>query len=388
MKYIILIGDGMAGYPLDSLKGKTTLEAAKTPTMDWLLSHGLTGLVQNVPKGMQPGSDVASMSIFGYDPRKHYPGRAPLEAAAQGVVLKKNEVAFRCNLVTVKNGIMKDFTAGHITTPLAKKLIQKLQAALGSKQTHFYPGVSYRHLTVQTKGPLKAKCTAPHDITGKPIATYLPKGPGSESLRALMEASKAILAKEDTPATQIWLWGQGKAPRLKKLTERFALKGSVITAVDLLRGIGKYAGLKPIIVPGATGFIDTNYAGKVRAGLKALEKEDLLVLHVEAPDECGHMGNAKLKIKAIEDFDTKIVRPIIAGLQKKQEQFRVLILPDHPTPVALKTHSGEPVPFIFYDSKYERAGLHGTYCEKTAKSSGLFLPQGSQLIEKLIHARF
>jgi 2,3-bisphosphoglycerate-independent phosphoglycerate mutase len=184
------------------------------------------------------------------------------------------------------------------------------------------------------------------------------------------------------------LWGQGKAPVLKKLTERFKLKGSVITAVDLLKGIGKYAGLKPIAVKGATGFIDTNYAGKVSAGLKALEKEDLLILHIEAPDECGHMGNAKLKIKAIEDFDSKVVRPIVAGLQKRKEAFRVMILPDHPTPVALKTHSGEPVPFVFYDSVYERAGLHGTYCEKTAKSSGIVIPQGCTLVEKLIHARF
>lgn len=388
MKYIILIGDGMAGYPLEMLKGQTTLEAARTPTIDWLLSHGLTGLVQNVPKGMQPGSDVASMSIFGYDPRKHYPGRAPLEAAAQGLTLKKSEVAFRCNLVTIKDGIMKDFTANHIATPTAQKLIQKIQKVLDKKNVHFYPGVSYRHLTVIDKGPLKARCTAPHDITGKPVASYLPKGPGSELLRELMEASKPILAKEKTAATQIWLWGQGKAPVLKKLTERFKLKGSVITAVDLLKGIGKYAGLKPIAVKGATGFIDTNYAGKVSAGLKALEKEDLLILHIEAPDECGHMGNAKLKIKAIEDFDAKVVRPIVTGLQKRKEAFRVMILPDHPTPVALKTHSGEPVPFVFYDSVYERAGLHGTYCEKTAKSSGIFIPQGHTLVEKLIHARF
>lgn len=388
MKYVILIGDGMAGYPLESLKGKTTLEAAKTPTIDWLLSHGVTGLVQNVPKGMQPGSDVASMSIFGYDPRKHYPGRAPLEAAAQGIVLKKDEVAFRCNLVTIKKGIMKDFTAEHIATPVARKLIEKMQAKLGKKNIHFYPGVSYRHLTVIAKGPLKAICTAPHDITGKPVAPYLPKGRGSEILRELMEASKEVLAKEKTAATQIWLWGQGKAPKLKKLTERFNIKGSVITAVDLLKGIGKYAGLKPISVKGATGFIDTNYAGKVSAGLKALEKEDFLILHVEAPDECGHMGKAKLKIKAIEDFDAKIVRPIIAGLQKKKEPFRVMILPDHPTPVALKTHSGEPVPFVFYDSQYERAGLQDTYCERTAKASGIVIPQGMMLVEKLMHARF
>lgn len=388
MKHIILIGDGMAGYPLETLKGKTTLEAAKTPHIDWLLSHGLTGLVQNVPRGMQPGSDVASMSIFGYDPRKQYPGRAPLEAAAQGLTLDKETVAFRCNLVTIKDGLMKDFTAHHIETPVAMKLIQKINKALSSEKIQFYPGMSYRHLMLFENGPVNAFCTPPHDITGKAISDYLPQGKGADVLLSLMNASKEILAKEKTAATQIWLWGQGKAPKLKSLTERYHIKGSVITAVDLLRGIGKYAGLKPIIVKGATGFIDTNYAGKVAAGLKALKTEDLLILHVEAPDECGHMGNAKLKVKAIEDFDNKVVAPIVKEMHARKEPFRIIILPDHPTPVALKTHSGEPVPFVFYDSTHERAGLQGTYCERTAKSSGLVIDHGKDLIEKMIHAGF
>lgn len=388
MKYLILIGDGMAGYPLKELKGKTTLETARTPNIDKLLAKGTIGLVQNVPEGMTPGSDVASMSIFGYDPTVTYPGRAPLEAAAMGLKLGKNDVAFRCNLVTIEKEIMKDFTAGHITTLQAKKIIQKIQKKLGGKKVTFYPGISYRHLCVIKNGPLDDECTPPHDITGKNICAYLPHGEQSTMLNELMMASRHVLAQEKTKATQIWLWGQGKAPKLKSLSKKYKIKGSVITAVDLVRGIGIYAGLKPVIVKGATGFVDTNYAGKVKAGLNVLKKDDFLLVHVEAPDECGHMGNTKLKIKAIEDFDQKIVGPIVQGLRKKNEKFRILVLPDHPTPIALKTHSGEPVPFVFYDSTQEKKSTEKKYCEKTAKKSGKYLNKGSELMERLINAGF
>ncbi len=388
MKYIILIGDGMAGRPLAELGGKTTLEAAHTKNIDRLLRKGKTGLVQNVPDGMAPGSDVACMSIFGYDPKKNFPGRGALEAAAQGIKLGKHDVAFRCNLVSIADNKMQDFTAGHIETKEASKLIKKLNKELGSKDIKFYPGVSYRHILVMKNGPEKVKCTPPHDITGKNISKYLPKGAKNKILLELMNKSQEIFKNNKTKATQIWLWGQGKAPKLEKITAKYKLNGTIITAVDLLRGIGRYAGLEPVIVKGATGFIDTNYAGKVDAGLKALEKNDLLILHVEAPDECGHMGDIKLKIKAIEDFDLNIVGPLINSLQTKKEKFRVLILPDHATPIELKTHSREPVPFVYYDSTREFDSGFYKYSEKNAGESKNFIDQGCLLLEKLIHSDF
>jgi len=378
MKYLILIGDGMSGRPLKKLGGKTTLETARTPHIDALLRRGLTGLVQNVPHGMPPGSDVASMSIFGYDPKKHYSGRAPLEAAAMGIKLGKNDTAFRCNLVTITNGKMQDFTAGHISTREAKRLLNKINRALGSAKIKFYPGVSYRHLCVIKNGNLSVRCTPPHDITGQTVKKYLPQ---DTLLQKLMTASQEILAGEKTQATQIWLWGQGKAPALTPITRKYKLNGAVITAVDLIKGLGHYAGLKPLKVPGVTGFLDTNYAGKAQAALNILRKQNFALVHVEAPDECGHMGRADLKIKAIEDFDSKIVEPIIQGLQK--QDFRVLILPDHPTPVSLMTHSGEPVPFVYYDSANLRHSGFTKYSEKTAARSGLHLPHGYELLEKL-----
>jgi 2,3-bisphosphoglycerate-independent phosphoglycerate mutase len=388
MKYIILIGDGMAGYPLKELKNRTTLEAARTPSIDKLLSSGITGLVQNVPEGMPPGSDVASMSIFGFDPTKSYSGRAPLEAAALGIKLGPNDVAFRCNLVSIKNKKMADFTADHIDTPTATKIIKELNKQLGDATVQFYPGVSYRHLVVIKNGPLTASCTPPHDITGKSIAQYLPAGDNAALLNELMLAAQPIIRTSGTKATDIWLWGQGKKPKLTPVTQQFGITGSVITAVDLLKGLGSYAGLDMITVKGATGFIDTNYAGKVAAALRVLKKQDLVIVHIEAPDECGHMGNTKLKIKAIEDFDKKVVGPILSGIEKTKEEFRILVLPDHPTPIALKTHSNEPVPFVFYDSTRPTLGFPKTYSERTAQESGYVIARGSDLLKRLIYAGF
>ncbi|MDR1113773.1 MAG: cofactor-independent phosphoglycerate mutase [Candidatus Margulisbacteria bacterium] len=380
MKYLIMIGDGMSGRPLKELQGQTTLAAARTPNIDKLLSAGLTGLVQNVPRGMKPGSDIANMSIFGYDPRQRYSGRAPLEAAAMGIKLGASDVAFRCNLVTIQNGKMRDFTAGHIATPAARKLLKKLDHTLGSAQIKFYPGVSYRHLCVIKRGNLRVNCTPPHDITGQSVKKYLPR---DALLNQLMNASQKILAKEKTQATQIWLWGQGQAPKLTPLAQKYKLAGSVITAVDLIRGLGHYAGLQPLRVKGVTGFLDTNYAGKARAALRALKKQDIVIVHVEPPDECGHMGDVKLKIRAIEDFDSKIVGPICQELFKKKIPFRALILPDHPTPICLKTHSGEPVPFVYFDSAKPRPFRLQKYAEKTAKKSGLYIARGHELLGKL-----
>ncbi|GBR75599.1 2,3-bisphosphoglycerate-independent phosphoglycerate mutase [Candidatus Termititenax persephonae] len=380
MKYLILIGDGMSGRPLTSLGSQTTLETARTPNIDKLLSAGLTGLVQNVPHGLKPGSDVANMSIFGYDPRKYYSGRAPLEAAAMGIRLGRGDVAFRCNLVTIRDGKMQDFTAGHIPTKAARRLLKKINKKLGDARVKFYPGVSYRHLCVIKNGNLKVKCTPPHDITGRSVKKYLPP---DALLQRLMTVSQEILAPEKTKATQIWLWGQGQAPKLVSLAKKYKLRGAVITAVDLIKGLGHYAGLKPLKITGATGFLDTNYAGKARAALRTLRRQDIVLVHVEPPDECGHMGDSKLKIRAIEDFDRKIVGPIINALFRQKTPFRVLILPDHPTPICLKTHSGEPVPFVYFDSAKPRPRCPRKYSEKTARQTGLYIPHGHELLGKL-----
>ncbi len=387
-KYIILIGDGMAGRPLKELNGKTTLEAANTPNLDILVKKGIIGMTQNVPAGMHPGSDIASMSIFGYDPRQQFTGRAPLEAAAMGIQLKTSDVAYRCNFVTIENETMVDFTAGHIDKYQARNLIKKLNEKLGKKYIQFYSGVSYRNLMVIRSGPLKINLVPPHDITGKKIYNYLPEEESAQIINQLMFDSRKILAKERTAATQIWIWGQGQKPQLQTITEKYKIKGTVITAVDLLKGLGLCAGLNAPNVKGATGFIDTNYSAKVAAGISALEKEDLLILHIEAPDECGHMGDIKLKIKAIEDFDSKVVGPLVKKLQEKNYPFNLLVLPDHPTPIELKTHSADPVPFVFYNSEKPVVGSADKYSEKNGLASGLVVPEGKNLLEKLINAGF
>lgn len=388
MKHIILIGDGMSGLPLAELNGKTTLEAANTPNLDKLASKGIMGMVQNVPPGLHPGSDVASMSIFGYDPQTQFTGRAPLEAAAMGVELRANDVAYRCNFVTIENETMIDFTAGHIDKYQARNLIKKLNEKLGKNYIQFYSGVSYRNLMVMRGGPLKVNLVPPHDITGQKIYNYLPEEESAQDINELMFNSRKVLAKEQTAATQIWLWGQGKKPQLQTITDQYKITGTVITAVDLLKGLGICAGLNAPNIKGVTGFIDTNYAAKVNAGLAALEKEDLLILHVEAPDECGHMGNVKLKIKAIEDFDAKVVGPILQKLANNNYKFNMLVLPDHPTPIETKTHSAEAVPFVYYNSEKSLTGSKQGYSEKSAATSGLPLIIGKTLLEKLINASF
>ncbi len=313
MKYIILIGDGMGDYPIPELGGKTPLEAADTPHMDKLARRGELGLARTIPPGMEPGSDIANLAIMGYDPARYHTGRAPLEAAALGVVLKPDEVAFRCNLVTLRaepNGLyMEDYAAGHISSEDAQELIQALEAELGGNGRHFYPGVSYRHLLVWDKGDAAWKTYPPHDLSGQEVGhLFVNHGPAAP-LWELIRASWRVLQTHDLntwrrlegkkPANSIWLWGQGKPPQLPTLRERFGLTGAVISAVDLIRGIGLYAGLTPIKVPGATGYLDTNYEGKVNAALEALTDLDFVFIHVEAPDEAGHKGELALKIQAI-----------------------------------------------------------------------------------------
>ena len=389
VKYIILLGDGMSDYPVDELGGKTPLQVAKTPNMDYLAGQGRVGLAKTVPEGFPPGSDVANLSVFGYNPVECYTGRAPLEAASIGVSLHKDDVAMRCNLVTLESGpdglYMKDFSAGHIKTDPAAKLIQHLNAELGSDEFRFYPGVSYRHLLVWKGGNERVKTTPPHDITGKSISTYLPAGDGQEKIIQLMKDSQTLLANNsiNPAANSIWLWGQGKAPTMQTYREKFGLEGSVISAVDLMKGIGIYAGLDVINVPGATGWIDTNYKGKADYALRSLGIKDFVYVHVEAPDEAAHNGMLKEKIRAIEEFDELVVGTVLKGAGKLGD-FRLLVLPDHPTPVSLKTHTADPVPFVFYDSiKAKESGIKA-FDEVSAKGTGLFVEDGFKLMEMMV----
>jgi len=387
VKYVVLIGDGMSDLPLKQLKGKTPLEVAQTPNMDFLAQNGVCGWVDNVPKGMPPASDVANMSIFGYDPKKYYTGRGPLEAASLGVKLKKGDIAFRCNLVTVKDGKMKDFTAGHIETAKAQKIMKALNEKIGTKEIKFYTGLSYRHLLIMTNDECRmtnVETTPPHDITGKKIGKYLPKGKGSELLIRLMNESEVLLHGMKTKATMIWPWSQGKAPAMPSFKKKFKKRGAIITAVHLLKGLGKVLGMEVINVPGATGYLDTNYVGKAKAALRALKKNDIVFVHVEAPDEAGHEGSVRKKIKAIQDFDRYVVGTILEHRAQNTEH-RILVLPDHPTPIKYMTHTSDSVPFVIYGTEglrgLEKAeeGIEG-YSEKQIRKAKLRVRDGSKLL--------
>jgi len=396
MKYVILVGDGMGDYPLKELGGQTPLEAAKLPHLDSLARRGELGLARTIPLGMEPGSDIANLAVMGYDPARYHTGRAPLEAAALGVALGPQEVAFRCNLVTLRQEtgglFMEDYAAGHISSQEARELVAALEAALGQDGRHFYPGVSYRHLLVWAKGQAHWRTYPPHDWSAKEVGHLMaPEGP-EQPLWDLIRASWPILAGQEInrrrraqgkkPATSIWLWGQGRPPALPTLKERFGLTGAVICAVDLIRGIGIYAGLTPIRVFGATGYLDTNYAGKVAAALEALQTMDLAFIHVEAPDEAGHSGDLALKLKALEDFDAQMVGPLTAGLQLLGDH-RLLVLCDHFTPLAVRTHTPEPVPFALYDSRTPQDRPRA-FTETEAKKTGLLLEQAADLLPRLV----
>lgn len=400
MKYIILQGDGMADWPVLELGNKTPLEYARTPNMDHIAARGQLGMTHTIPEGFPSGSDVGTMSLLGYDPRRYHTGRSPIEAASMGVELEPDDIAFRCNLVTLgieANGeeIMVDFAADHITSPEAAELIKTINAELGGNDVEFYPGVSYRHLMVWHGGKEKMRTVPPHDITGRPTAGCFPEGDGAERLRQLMAQSREILAHHSVnrqrqenghkPASSIWLWGQGRRPAVPTIRERFGLDGSVISAVDLVRDIGVLAGLEVINVPGATGFLDTNYLGKGQYGLESLRHKDFLFLHVEATDEAGHMGAADKKVQALEDFDEKVVGTILNGLHEFPT-WRVLLMPDHATPVALKTHSSDPVPFAILSSEDEKNGASKSvaYNESSAKTTGVVVPEAWTIMERFI----
>lgn len=397
MKYVLILGDGMADYPVPQLNNKTPLQYAKKPNIDSLAKNAEVGMVKTVPDDLSPGSDVANLSVMGFDPQKYYTGRSPLEAVSMGLELSDTDVALRCNLVTLSdeedysNKTMIDYSSDEISSAEAKELIEAVNARLKNDNFCFYPGISYRHCLIWSNGSTGLKLTPPHDISGKKIADYLPKGEINKSLLDMMVKSydilkdhpvnKARIAKGLRPANSIWLWGEGKRPSLPRFDEKYGIKGSVISAVDLIKGIGILAGLRNIEVEGATGNIHTNFLGKAQAALKELESgQDFVYLHVEAPDECGHRNEIENKVKSIELIDEQIVGTLLKGMEK-YDDYRIMILPDHPTPLSLMTHTSEPVPFLMYQkSKPKDTGVE-SYSEDQAKNTGVYFAEGYKLMD-------
>jgi 2,3-bisphosphoglycerate-independent phosphoglycerate mutase len=392
VKYIVLLCDGLSDHPQESLGGKTPMQAAHKPNLDRLCALGTQGtLMTGVPE-LPMGSDVGNMAVLGYDPRQYYSGRAPFEARNLGIELKKGEVAFRCNLVHVKDGVMDDYSAGHMNTEDGRELIKMLDKRLGNDKLKFIGGTQYRHITVMKgAGWEGAKCTPPHDITGQPIEEFLPKGTGGKDLRQLMEDSRLLLDGHEVnrerrregkkTANMIWFWGQGKSVEMPSFDGRFKKKGAVISAVDLIKGLGRTIGLDVIDVPGATGWLDSNFKGKAEAGLKALKKKDFLFLHLEATDEAGHKGDAAAKVKALELIDEQVLGTLLKGLEG--EDFRLLVSPDHATPLELKTHTLEPVPYFVYDSTAPQEG-GSAYTEANATAAARHLAHGWELMPEFL----
>ncbi|MBK5191477.1 MAG: cofactor-independent phosphoglycerate mutase [Methanosarcinales archaeon] len=397
MKYVILIGDGMADYPIPERGNRTALQIASTPNLDFIATRGMCGLVRTIPEGMHAGSDIATLSILGYDPAKYHTGRGPLEAMAMRIPLNEEAIAFRCNLITEKEGRIEDFSGGHITTEEASALIDALNAELRDKwveqgwELTFYAGVSYRNILVikfrskdyEFQAEKEIGGAPPHDIIGANIEEYLPK---EAVLRAVMLASKAVLdahevnaqrrARNERKANMVWLWSGGKKPAMPPFSELYGVQGSVISGVDLIRGIGRCVGLDAIEVPGATGYFDTNYKGKAEYALRSLEENDFVLVHVEAPDEAGHLRDIDLKVKAIEDFDALVVGTVLKGMAQNfadtEEGYRILVMPDHYTPVSVGTHTKEPVPFAIYDSHARSEQKKaGGFDEQSARNSEL-----------------
>lgn len=398
MKYIVMLGDGMADYPMEALGGKTPLEVAKKPNIDRLARGGRLGMVKTVPDGLKPGSDVANLSAMGYDPLKCYTGRSPLEAVSIGIQMDDTDVAFRCNLVTLSDDAeyaektMVDYSSGEITTAEAAELIRAVDETFRTDEILFYPGISYRHCMIWHQGPVGLNLTPPHDISDRKITEYLPQNP---VILDLMKRSYEILkdhpinqdrmARGLNPANSIWLWGGGTRPGVTGFEAAYGVKASVISAVDLIKGIGLCAGMKVIEVEGATGNIDTNFKGKGEAALKTLlDGQDLVYIHVEAPDECGHHGDLEGKIQAIERIDQDIVGPLLKGLEEAGEDYSILVMPDHPTPISIKTHISDPIPYLLYCSTDVTDSGIDTYTEKTGKSTGVYVEPGYLLMQQLL----
>ncbi len=383
MKYIILLGDGMADWQMEELDSKTPLEYAKTPNMD-IIASGIKGMVKTVPDTLNPGSDVANLSVLGYDPLKYYTGRAPLEAISKSIEMGENDVAYRCNFVNIENGIMKDFAAGHISTQKASLLIKLLNDNREFDDIEFFAGVSYRNLMIWRNG-MSDKTTPPHDISDKKIEEYLPKGEGRAKLLKIMEKASSVLKDNDIhkQANAIWLWGEGKKPSMPLFSEKFNKSGCMISAVDLMVGIGKLTGCHIPEVEGMTGFLDTNYYGKINAAFDFFsDGGDFAYVHVEATDETGHMGDLNAKIEAIELFDKKIVGECLKMSSDIEEGLKIAVLPDHPTPIKIKTHTSEPVPFAVLDTAKEEK-KRDSYSESSCKE-GIFIEKGHEFISKML----
>jgi 2,3-bisphosphoglycerate-independent phosphoglycerate mutase len=395
MKYAIIIPDGAADEPLDDLEGLTPLQAAATPHMDWIATTGRLGTVSNIPENLPAGSDVAILSVLGYDPTTCYTGRAPLEAAARDIPVTEKDWILRCNLVTIVDGVMQDYCAGHISTEEATAIIAMLQDTLEPTGVHLYPGVGYRHIAT-IHGELDVQTTPPHDILGQAIEKHLPRGDGSEILQAVMDRAHGMLAGHEinavrhdlgeAPATDVWLWGQGKMPTLESFADRFGLRGAAITAVDLVRGISRLIGWDLIEVDGATGYVDTNYAGKGQAALSALDDHDLVLVHIEAPDEAGHNADLAGKVRAIKNIDEHIVGPILERFRASEEPWRIVVLPDHPTPISVRTHTRQPVPFALAGHRVEQV-CGGLFCEDEAQRADLHIDRGCDLMEFFLTVR-
>jgi 2,3-bisphosphoglycerate-independent phosphoglycerate mutase len=393
MKYAIVLPDGAADEPLPQLEGRTPLEAARIPHMDWVAAHGRLGRVVTVPAGFTPGTDVATLTLLGYDPHLYYSGRAPLEATAKGLTARPDQLIFRCNFVTIADGLMKDFTAGHISQPDADGLIAALNEELGGEGCAFHSGVSYRNLMLLSQAnDMELKCAPPHDIPDQPVADHWPKGKGTERVMAIMRRAADLFADHPVNrrrrdqgkniATNIWLWGQGRPIPMQSFASRFGLSGATITAVDILRGIALGAGMKLIHVPGATGYIDTDYDGKGAAAVRALDDFDLVVVHVEAADEAGHLGDAAEKVKALERIDEAVVGPLLKALPRYGD-WRIFVAPDHPTPVGTKAHSGTPPPFCYAGTGIQAGGAQ-CFTEVAAARFGAPIEPGFRLIESFL----
>jgi 2,3-bisphosphoglycerate-independent phosphoglycerate mutase len=393
VKYLVMLCDGMADEPNEALGNSTPMEKANKPCMDSLAAKAEVGIVKTVAEGLKPGSDVANLSVLGYEPAVYYSGRSPLEAASIGIDLKDTDVTLRCNLVTLsddedyENKTILDYCADDISSEEAKILIEYIQEKLGNDKFRFYPGVSYRHCLVWSNGnPHPGVLTPPHDITGKVITDYIPKGEAVDELYDLMKKSydllkdhpvnQARIARGKRPANSIWLWGEGTKPLLDNFSEKFGIKGSIISAVDLLKGIAICAGMNSVDVDGATGYLDTNFDGKCKAAIEEFKNgADLVYVHVEAPDECGHRGEIENKVKAIEMIDEHILGPVVEFL-KGYDDFAVLVCPDHPTPLSIRTHTSTPVPYLIYDSKNEINSGVKVFCEKEARETGNYIEKG------------
>ena len=400
MKYIVVLADGMADYPIEALGGKTPLEFAKTPNFDYMASKGTMGLVKTVPDTLSPGSDTANLSVMGYDPERYYSGRSPFEAASIGIPLELTDITFRCNVVTLseeepyENKRVIDHSADEITTEEATELIKTVNEHFKNDVLEFFPGISYRHILVWHNAPKGYKLVPPHDILEKEIKNYLPTGTDSNILLAMMKKSYDILkdhpvnlarkARGLRPANSIWLWGEGHKPALSAFSDKYSIKGSVISAVDLIKGLGVCSGMKVVEVAGATGNVHTNYTGKAKAALKELEEgQDFVYIHIEAPDECGHRAELDNKVLSIEKIDEEIVGYILKELGEKKEEFKLMVLPDHPTPISLRTHTLDAVPFAIFDSTKQKNQTRNL-SEKAAEKTGIYVEKGYKLMDAFI----